>query len=287
MTKKNKNIYVEIILFLLPTILGVSFIFFYPILAVFFQSFKSSDGVLTLNNYLVIFKDYLFLKSIANNLKLILVVPVIVAASLFFAILLYERVKGWKFYRLTLFLPYMLAIPVIGILFSYLFSLNGVLNEFLKIMGLGFLTQDWLGSQKFALWTVMSAVIWRETGFGIMIIFSRMMSINKELYEAAELDGCNWLQKHIHITIPQTRHVLSFISILLVITALSKVFSYIFVMTAGNPAGSTYIMELYIYNNAFKYLNIGIGSASAVVLFLFTFIFVIFMRKALRETEDD
>ncbi len=289
MNKKGKKKFLEISLYLLPALMFIGFVFFFPILKVIQYSFarvKTTEIIyIGFENYKILFDDRVFIDGIKNNFILLISVPVIIIFSLFFAILLYERIKGWKFYRFTLFLPYILAITVVGIVFSYIFQLNGVLNFLLEKIGLGFLIQDWLGSSKWALWTIMFVVIWKEVGFGIVLIFSRLMSVSKDLYEAAEIDGCSWIKKHIHITIPQTRNVISFLTVILVITMLSWVFNYIYIMTLGGPGTSTMVAEYYIYMTAFRYHNMGLASAAAVVLFLITIIFVIIQAK-LRSREE-
>jgi len=282
MKTKRRNIR-EIILYLLPALLVIGFVFFFPIIKVIQYSFNrvspKSLIFIGLTNYQLLFTDNIFLSGLKNNIILLIGVPVIVILSVFFAILLFEKLGGWKFYRFILFLPYILAIPVVGVVFSYIFQLNGVLNFLLEKVGLRFLMADWLGSSKWALWTVMFVIVWKELGFGIVLVFARLMSVPKDLYEAAEIDGANWVQKHIHVTIPQTRNVVSFLTVISIITMLSWVFNYVYVMTLGGPGTSTMVAEYYIYQTAFRYNNMGLAAAASVILFIITFIFVIIQTK--------
>lgn len=289
MNKKNKKNILEVSLYLLPALLFIGFVFFFPIIKVIQYSFarvKPTEIIsIGFENYKILFEDRVFIDGIKHNFILLISVPIIIILSLFFAILLYERIRGWKFYRFTIFFPYILAIPVVGVVFTYIFQLNGVLNFILEKIGLGFLTQDWIGSTKWALWSIMFVVVWKELGFGVVLIFSRLMSVSKDLYEAAEIDGCNWIKKHIHITIPQTRNVISFLTVILVITMLSWVFNYVYVMTLGGPGTATMVTEYYIYMAAFRYHNMGLASAAAAVLFLITLVFVI-VQVRLRSREE-
>jgi len=282
MKLKKRNI-IEIILYLFPALIVIGFVFFFPIIRVIQYSFNRVNPrnltFIGLTNYQILFTDDVFLTGLKNNIILLIAVPIIVFLSIFFAVLLYEKMGGWKFYRFILFLPYILAIPVVGVVFSYIFQLNGLLNFFLEKLGMKFLMADWLGSSKWALWTVMFVIIWKELGFGIVLIFARLMSVPKDLYEAAEIDGANWVQKHIHVTIPQTKNVVSFLTVITIITMLSWVFNYIYVMTLGGPGSSTMVSEYYIYQTAFRYHNMGQASAASVVLFLITFIFVIIQTR--------
>ena len=290
MKAKRRNIR-EIILYLLPALLVIGFVFFFPIIRVAQYSFNrvnpKSLVFVGFTNYKILFTDDIFLSGLKNHIILLAAVPIIIILSVFFAILLYEKMGGWKFYRFVLFLPYILAIPVVGVVFSYIFQLNGVLNFLLDKVGLDFLQADWLGSSKWALWTVMFVIIWKELGFGIVLVFARLMSVPKDLYEAADIDGANWLQKHIHVTIPQTKNVVSFLTIITIITMLSWVFNYIYVMTSGGPGTSTVVAEYYIYQTAFRYHNMGQASAASVILFIITFIFVIIQTRIRGREEID
>jgi ABC-type sugar transport system permease subunit len=289
--KLKKRQISEIILFLAPALLFIGFVFFFPIARVIQYSFnKVSPKKLTfigLTNYKILFTDNIFTDGLKHNIILLIAVPIIIVLSVFFAILLYEKIRGWKFYRFILFLPYILAIPVVGVVFSYIFQLNGVLNFLLEKSGLKFLQADWLGSSHWALWTVMFVIIWKEVGFGIVLVFARLMSVPKDLYEAAEIDGASWLQKHIHVTVPQTKNVVSFLTVIMIITMLSWVFNYVYVMTLGGPGSATVVAEYYIYQTAFRYNNMGLASAASVVLFLITFIFVIIQTRIKGREEVD
>ncbi|MEI7615259.1 MAG: sugar ABC transporter permease [Actinomycetota bacterium] len=289
--KLKKRQITEIILYLAPALLFIGFVFFFPIARVIQYSFnRVSPKKLTflgLTNYKILFTDNVFTDGLKHNFILLVAVPIIIVLSVFFAILLYEKIRGWKFYRFILFLPYILAIPVVGVVFSYIFQLNGVLNFLLEKSGLKFLQADWLGSSHWALWTVMFVIIWKEIGFGIVLVFARLMSVPKDLYEAAEIDGASWLQKHIHVTIPQTKNVLSFLTVIMIITMLSWVFNYVYVMTLGGPGSATVVAEYYIYQTAFRYNNMGLASAASVILFLVTIIFVIIQTRLKGREEVD
>jgi ABC-type sugar transport system permease subunit len=276
---------IRIALYSIPALLLICLVFVYPVIQVFQYSFsrvKPRELIyIGLENYKILFSDTTFYISLKNNFLLLLVVPILIILSLFFAILLYEKIWGWKFYRFTLFLPYIIAIPVAGIVLAYVFRWDGILNNFLQIIGLDFLAKDWLGSPRLVIWTIALVIIWKELGFGIIILFARMLTINRDLYESAELDGSNWLQKHIHITIPEIRSTILFLTVIYIITILSWVFSYIFVMTKGGPNVASIVIEYYIYLNAFTYDNKGLASAGAVILFLIVLFFIFLMNKVI------
>lgn len=133
----------------------------------------------------------------------------------------------------------------------------------------------------------MSVIIWRELGFGTILFLARLMSVPEELFEAARLDGANWLQVHWHITIPQLRRVIEFYVIIEVINMMSGVFNYVYVMTSGGPGFSSQVLELYIWNNAFAFRQDGLASAAAVVLLGVTLVFIFLQFYARRGGADD
>jgi ABC-type sugar transport system permease subunit len=236
-------------------------------------------------NYRAMFRDDVFLQAAKNNLTLLLCVPIMVFVALVLAVFLFERIRGWQFYRTTLFLPYLLPITVVGLIFSYIFQLSGVLNEFLKLIGLGGLAVDWLGSSRWALRTLMFVVIWKEVGFGVVLFLARLMSVEEELFDAAKIDGANWWQLQRHITVPQLASVIEFFTVVSVITMLSWVFSYVFVMTGGGPGSSTMVTELYVYLMGFRYNQMSIAAAVSILLLLVTGVFI-FLELRLRAGDD-
>jgi ABC-type sugar transport system permease subunit len=288
---RNRQKFTEVTLFLLPAALIIGFIYLFPIVKVIQYSFMKISGnnikYIGFSNYINIFNDPRFIAGLKNNFILLLSVPVILVLAIFFAVLLYERMAGWKFYRFTLFLPYILAIPVIGVVFGYIFQLNGILNYFLEKLGLDFLIRDWFGSSKYSLWTLMFVIMWKELGFSIIMIFARLLSVNQELYEAAEIDGASWLKKHIYITIPQCLNVISFLSVILIITMFAWIFNYVFTLTRGGPGTSTIVSEFYIYTTAFRDSNMGMGSAASVILFLIMLAMIIAYGKLFGKEELD
>jgi ABC-type sugar transport system permease subunit len=277
---------IEPFLFLAPALLVLLFVFGIPTFQLFVLSFqRKSQGQMVfagLTNYKLIFLDDVFIQAIQHNGTLLICVPIMVIAALILAIFLFERIRGWQFYRTTLFLPYLLPISVVGLVFSYLFQFSGVLNTILNGLGLKFLALDWLGSTKLVLPTLMFVIIWKEMGFGVILFLARLMSVDEELYDAAKIDGANWWQLHLNITIPQLSTVIEFFSVISVVTMLSWVFNYVYVMTGGGPGHASTVTELYIYLMAFQNNNMNIAAAVSILLLLVTGIFI-FLELYLRD----
>ncbi|HHW47753.1 MAG TPA: sugar ABC transporter permease [Clostridiaceae bacterium] len=277
----NKKIQINTAyLYILPAFLIMGGIIVYPVIELIIGSFMTVTGgkevFAALRNYRLAFKDPLLWTALQNNLKLFLCVPVMTVLSLVIAVILFNRIAGWRFYRSIIFLPFILAIPVVGIIFTYILQMNGVLNTTLRNLGLDMLAIDWLGSPTLALPSVGAVIIWKQLGFGVVLFLARLMSIDISLYEAAEVDGATWLQKFFQVTVPQAAAVIEFYVIISLIDMLSWVFSFIFVMTAGGPGNRTTVLEFLIYKKSFGGGDFNIAMAiSAVVLVMATILIII------------
>jgi ABC-type sugar transport system permease subunit len=260
-------------LYSLPLIAVVGAVFAYPLAQLVRYSFENvgaSAYVPTtfagVSNFRYIYGDSLFRTAIGNNLKLFLCVPILVVLSVVLSALIFDRPRGWKAYRTLIFVPYVLSIPVVGVVFGYMFQLNGVVNSVLRSLGLGVAAQDWLGSTTWALPTIMFVIIWKELGFGVILCVARLSGVDEQLFEAARVDGAGWWQVLRHVTVPQLVPALAFYAVVEFITMLSWVFAYVYVMTLGGPQNSTVVSEYYIYQAVFQNNTIGVGAAAGVTL---------------------
>ncbi|HEX4747843.1 MAG TPA: sugar ABC transporter permease, partial [Gaiellaceae bacterium] len=177
-------------LYVAPMCALLALIFGYSLVRVFDFSgrlIRGASGPWTgFLNYELVLEDPTFRKAAQNSALLLLAVPILTASSLLVSVLLFDRVRGWRIYRSAVFLPYILAIPVVGIVFSYILQFNGVLNEILRGLHLEPLALDWLGDERLALWSVLFVIVWREVGFGIVVFFARLMSLDESTLEAAQ-----------------------------------------------------------------------------------------------------
>ena len=277
--KNRRQNKLEPYLYLAPATLFIIIVFVYPIIEIFHTSLlqNTASGIKTigLTNYKLVVQDPVFLEALGNNGKLLISVPFMTILALMVAILLFENTRGRILYRGIIFLPYILAIPVVGQTFVYLLGLNGILNTLLRDFGLGFLTIDWLGSATWVIPSISLVIIYREMGFGVVLFLARLMSLDKETLEAAAIDGASWWQKHIYVTLPQMSAVIEFFVVVELITMLSWVFSYVFTMTGGGPGFASTVMEFYIWEHAFAFRSPGIASALAVFLLLITSVLIV------------
>lgn len=280
-------------LYVLPLVALLVFVFGYPLAKIFEFSFKMVRGIdgpwIGLRNYRLVLGQDLFWEAVLHNFQLLLAIPAMVAISLLVSVLLYERVAGWRLYRVILFVPFVLAIPIIAVVMKRMFQFSGPVNEVLRWLSLDFLALDWIGSSNVALWTVMILIIWRESALGIILFLARLLSLDETLVEAAKLEGANWWQRVRYIILPQMRGVIEFYVVLSVITMLSAVFAYVYVIGGGRggPGTATTVIELYIFNALIRTSLPGIASAAAVLLFLVSVALIFPLFRARRRAEEE
>jgi ABC-type sugar transport system permease subunit len=260
-----------------PAAMVMLFIFAYSMISLFYTSFRYDGDWVGWENFQLVVTDPLFQTAVKHNMELLLCVPVLIGLSLLLAVLLFETVRGAKWFRGVIFLPYILPVTVIGVVMGQLLQLNGALNTALRAMGLDSLAQDWLGDPKIALWTMGAVIIWKEVGFGVILFLARMLSLPTDVYEAAQVDGAGFWRKHWSITLPQMWGIVTFYAVTEAIVMVSWVFNYVYIMTngQGGPGDATVVTELYIYRTAFQNQAPELAAAASVMLFLLTLILVV------------
>ena len=263
--------------FILPALVILTIFFFIP----FFQTIGLSfydysmsiyhPKFVGLENYTNIIHSELFYKVMGNTiLFLILAVPCLVVFPLFLAILINQKIRGITLYKILIYLPVIVSIVVAAIAFKWLYAQEGILNYFVTSFGLNPI--GWLTDSRFSLLSVAIVTIWKGVGYYMMIYLAALMSVPQELYEACDIDGANFLQKHLTVTIPQILPTIALVSTISIISAM-KVFVEIYVMTKGGPLNSSKTIVYYIYERAFENLDLGYASALAVILLIVIMVF--------------
>lgn len=264
-------------LFLLPAAVVLVIFFFIPFFQTFLLSFLDySNNIyqaefVGLQNYINLFHNPIFYKVMWNTfLYLFIAVPILAIFPLFLAILINQRIKGVTLYKILIYLPVIVSIVVAAIAFKWLYADQGILNYL--VTKLGFTPVGWLTDPNFALYSVIIVTIWKGIGYYMIIYLAALMSVPKELYEACDIDGANFLTKHLTVTVP---HIMPTIALVTTISAISamKVFAEIYVMTKGGPLNSSKTIVYYIYERAFENLDLGFASAMAVVLLVIVMVF--------------
>ncbi len=288
---KNKTlIQITPYLFLLPALAVLGIAVFYPAFQAFSLSFTQYDLDLTqapqwvgLKNFQKLFNDKVFWQTLRNTfLYLIGVVPILVIVPLGLAILVNQKLRGIRWFRIAYYTPVIISMVVAGIAWKALYASDGILNQLLKIGGF---TEGipWLTSPDLALWSVMLVTIWKGLGYYMVIYLAGLQGIPVDLYEAAAIDGSDGWQKHWDITIPLMRPYLSLVAVISSISAM-KVFEEVYIMTQGGPLNHSKTVVYYVYEKAFQDLEINYASAIGLVLFLFILILSIINLKISRNT---
>jgi len=253
-------------------------VFVYSLIRLGYISVHTGDngdqGSAQLTAYRFIIDDPIFREAVNHNLLLLLSVPVVTVLALAIALILNEAIRGWRVYRTVVFMPYMLAIPVLGTTFVYLLSLDGALNVALRKFGLSAFAQDWLGDPHWVLPSLAAIIIYHELGFGVILFLARLLSLPEEVDQAARIDGCTWWQLRLRVSIPQMRGVIGAFVTLELINMLSWVFAYVYSTTKGGPNFASYVLEFYIYDNAFTFRAPSFAAAAAILLLLATTVLI-------------
>ncbi len=239
-----------------------------------------------LDNFIDVFsgnQDYL--TYILNTLLFTVVTTVAkTGLGLLFALALSRNVKLKNFHRGVMYMPSVLSILIVGLVFtSILNPKTGLLNEFLKAIGLENLTQQWLTDPGIAFWSVMAVDIWRGVGYIMTILIVGILAIPNVYYEAAGIDGANGWKKFIYITLPMLKQTLAVTIVLNVLYGL-KVFDLVYALTNGGPGHTTEVM----YTAVFKQFSQGLyaaGTTISSVMFIFMVIIGYFMIKILTKDE--
>lgn len=226
-----------------------------------------------------------YLKYITNTLLFTVVTTIAkTGLGLLFALALSKNVKLKNFHRGVMYMPSVLSILIIGLVFtSILNPKTGLLNESLRMIGLESVTQKWLTDPAIAFWSVMAVDIWRGTGYIMTMLIVGILAIPNVYYEASSIDGANGWNKFLHITLPMLRQTLAVTIVLNVLYGL-KVFDMVYALTNGGPGHKTEVM----YTAVFKQFSQGLyaeGTTISSVMFIFMVVIGFFMIKILTKDE--
>jgi multiple sugar transport system permease protein len=223
-----------------------------------------------LRNYVEAFRDPIFLRSLTNTLVYSLgVLPATLVIALMLALLV-NQVRWKEFFRTVYFIPVVSSTVVVATVWKVMYQPEyGLLNQIFMLMGLP--RMPWLTSPRTALFSIVIAAIWKNIGFYMVIYLAGLQTIPQMYYEAASLDGIGSWQRLRRITLPLLKPVLFFTTVIGLIGCL-QVFDMVFIMSEqhqahGGPANSTMVYALYIYEQAFRFLNMGYGAALAFIGF--------------------
>jgi multiple sugar transport system permease protein len=253
------------VFFLLPTVaaLVLSFTDF----DVYAVADSSRLRLVGLDNYVRLLHDARFWTALRNTVWFVLVAgPASIAVSLAAALLVDAKVvRGRAIFRTILFLPVVTTLVAVAAVWRYLYHPRyGLLNQLLGAVGIA--PVDWLGNPAWALPALALLAVWKNFGFNMLIFLAGLQAIPERLSEAARLDGANRWQELWHVTVPMLAPTFVFVGVITTIGYL-QLFAEPYVMTQGGPANSTLSVVLLMYEEGFRWWNLGYGAAVAFVLF--------------------
>ncbi|MFB9261647.1 carbohydrate ABC transporter permease [Bradyrhizobium erythrophlei] len=258
---------------LLPAIAVYSVFSLLPIVATVWISFTNSHGFNTeaqfvgLDNYVRAYGDSIVWGSLARTfLWLFYHVVLSVGLGLALALAVSSLVRGKVFFRTTLFLPHLVSLAVVGVIWANVYDpFYGLMNSVLAKLNLAWLEQGWLSDPLLVLFSVNVASSWQGFGLYMLLFMAGLQNLDPSLYDAAEVDGANAWQKLIHVTLPGLREVTTFVLSLAMINAL-RGFATVFVMTAGGPFYASEIISIYIYHLTFQVQDHGLAAVLCILM---------------------
>ncbi len=268
-------------LFLMPALLVLGIFFLLPVIAALGLSLTDYDlyalanihnlRFVGLHNYWALLHRPLFWTALGNTFYFVAVgVPLSIGTSLASALLLNSPLARFKpFFRTALFAPVVTTVVAVAVIWRYLFNTKyGLVNYGLSEIGLDPI--DWLGNPHWAMPTIIAFAVWKNFGYNMIIILAGLQAIPPELYEAARIDGASAPRQFWHITLPMLRPTMLMVTILTV-AGYFQLFAEPYVMTEGGPLQSTMSVLYLMYEDGFKWWNLGVASAVAFTLFAIIF----------------
>ena len=280
---KQRRIFILISL-AVPVLLLVGFVVF-PAVDLFRMSFTDWDGLSPTSNF-IWFENYIDMfhnpdlwQSLSNNAVYFFAHLLMIPVELAFAVLLNSKLRGAKFYKTMVFMPYIINGVAISYAFSYFFSpINGAFDSILEALKLGMLSQSWLSDPKIVNFVLAFVSLWRYSGYHIVLFLAALQSVSRDIQEAAIIDGANTWQMFRYIQIPSIMLMVDFVLFDNIRGAL-QVFDIPFVMTSGGPGYASSTFTLYTIKTAFTFSDFGLASTMAVAIMVLIIVIYLVQNK--------
>lgn len=282
-------------LFLAPAMMAIAVFFFIPVAAAFIISFTDFDiyalssfsnlRFIAFKNYLRIFNDPLFYRALKNTFYFVIGAgPLSIAVSLGAAMLLNSpmvRLKG--LFRLFYFIPVVTTLVAVAVVWRFIYHPRfGILNYLLGFLSVNPI--DWLGDPDWAMPAIILMAVWKNFGYNMIIFIAGLQNIPEYLYEAAVLEGAGWWHRFKSITLPMLAPTTIFVGIITMI-GYFQLFAEPYVMTQGGPLNRTLSIVQYMYEEGFRWWNMGYSAALAFVLFFIIFAAALLQLRFQKDVE--
>lgn len=275
-------------LYLLPALIFIAIFTIYPLFRTFYMSMESNSilnpSFVGFSNFPAVINDSQFRLAMKNTfIYSVTVVPLSLIISMIIALILYEKIKGSKFFETIFFIPYLTSVIAIGIVFRYLFhGQYGFLNYFLGLFNIG--PFDFLNDRNYNMPALIIFGIWNALAFNIIVILSGLKGIDKNYYRVAETFGASKWEQFRKITLPELSQIITFLFLTSFISAF-KVYNEVFALFGGKAGvGNNLVTAVfYIYNKFYVEYRYGHAMAAAVLLFLMLLILTFLQRKIIEK----
>lgn len=278
------------LLLISPFILGFLLFTLYPFIFSFLLGLTEYDNVhraefIGFANYKALLTDSRFIKAAAVTMKYTaILVPLKLIVSLGVALLLNLEIKGIGIFRTIFYIPSILGANLsVVIMWQYLFTSNGLVNQFLKLVGLSPLS--WYGESGPAMTIIVLLRLW-EFGSTMIIFLNALRGLPRDCYDAAKVDGCGKIRAFFRITLPLLKNVI-FINLVLQIISAMQEFNAPYMITDGGPLKSTYTLGMLIYDEMFSYSNVGYANAVSWILFVFIAVIIAAMYRLTNRLREE
>ncbi|MDG0791543.1 sugar ABC transporter permease [Cohnella ginsengisoli] len=278
---------------LLPAFIIYAILFLLPNLTSFYYAFTNWNMVGTTVKFIGLdnFRD-IFSESSSNNgvfvntaIFAIYTTVLKIVFGLILALVLNEGIRSRNVLRAVYFMPITLSTVLLGVMFTEIYSPDGILNRILRTFGLDSWTHSWVAEPKLAIWSIASVEVWRASGFAMAVFLAALQMVPKEVQEAAEMDGASRWQRLYHITLPFLYQAFVINTLLSLISGL-KVFDLIYVISNGGPARSSEVLNVTVLNE-FSKGNYGLSTAMGLILFLFVSVVYFLLNAVFKKFEVD
>ncbi|MGV2621437.1 UNVERIFIED_CONTAM: sugar ABC transporter permease [Halobacillus marinus] len=291
MVQSKRQRYLFLAFCLVPTFLLFAVFTLYPLFnGLYYSLFKWSGSssiaeFVGFDNYRRLFSDGIIPDTILHDYFLVVtkVIGIMVLATFFAVALTQLKIKEAPFYRIVFFFPNIMSVVVIGILWMFIYNPSlGLVNSGLEFIGLESLQRPWLGSEDWALPSLVLPSIWAGIGLFMLMLMGGISNISKSYYEAAEIDGATEWQQFWKVTLPLVWPQIKISILYIIITTLNGSFIIVQVMTQGGPNNSTHVMGSYLYEQAFVKYNFGYGATIGVMILILSLVTVLILQFFMR-----
>ena len=282
MTRRARIELLAAILFLLPNFIGFAMFLIGPAIGAFFIALTEwrlldDPTFVGLQNFRDLLGDARFWTTLRNTAYFVFVrVPANTVISLLLAVFLNQKIKGRNVFRGVMFLPVVISIVAVAVLWRPLVESRGLLNHALASVGLSPI--PWITSTRYAMPTVIMIAVWQQIGYFMVIFLAGLQAIPTMYYESARIDGASAVQQFRHITLPLVSPTTFFVVVVMMIFSF-QIFDLTTVLTGGGPRNATNTLVMYIYQSGFQNFRMGYGSAIAFVLFMIVFLLTVVQKQ--------